>query len=434
MAHLNSDATGDAFAAQTRIRRRETVLLLFVGYAGYYFCRTFFASIKPLLIEQYGALGVNKETLGLISTVGTLTYAVGKVGNSVICDFVGGRRMFLLGMAGAVATTLLFSASAGVAWFLTWWALNRLVQSAGWGGLVKIASNWFAYTHYGTVMAVLCLTFVVGDAASKLLYGWMLNRGATWQAVCLAGSGVLAAIALVSAWRLRDSPRDFGLPEPPASPSTVYADGASEVANRSLRDLVGPFLRSPSFMIVLVLSLGLTIVRDTFGEWLPLYLTEVAGLSPGSASIWATLFPAFGAVSILGVGWCSDRFLSRRRGGLIAALLTVAVVALFAMSRLTSASGAGLAVALSASVALLTIGPYSLLGGAIALDLGGRRGSATASGIVDGVGYAGGIVSGLGIGAVAERAGWGAAFGLLGAVCAVTAVAAIAYWRRYEPR
>lgn len=426
--------TAETGSEALRARRIETVLLLFVGYAGYYFCRTFFASIKPLLIDQYHTIGVNKETLGLISTVGTLTYAAGKVGNSIVCDYVGGRRMFLLGMVGAVATTLAFGASAGVAWFLICWALNRLVQSAGWGGLVKIASNWFAYTQYGTVMAILCLTFVLGDASSKLLYGWMLHRGATWQSVSLAGSGTLAVIAAFVAWRLKDGPRDVGLPEPPASPIQVYDDAPGEEPDASLWGLVGPFLRSPSFLLVLILSFGLTIVRDAFGEWLPLYLTEAAGLSPGHASMWATLFPIFGAVSILGVGWCSDRLLSRRRGGLIATLVTLAAAALAALSHVGAGSSPLLPVALSALVALLTIGPYSLLGGAIALDLGGRRGSATASGLVDGVGYVGGIVSGLGIGSVAQRLGWGAAFYLLAGIAAVTALAAMAYWRRYEPR
>jgi OPA family glycerol-3-phosphate transporter-like MFS transporter len=408
--------------------------LLFVGYAGYYFCRTFFASIKPVLIAQYGAAGINKETLGIIATVGTLTYAAGKFGNTVVCDFVGGRRMFLLGMAGSVAFTLLFGASAGFAWFLALWAANRLVQSMGWGGLVKIASNWFAYTRYGTVMAVLSLTFVLGDAVSKLLYGWMLNRGATWQAVCVAGAAVLGVVALGLTVRLKDSPRDVGLQEPPANPANVYAERGDDGRNESLRDLLTPFLRSPSFWVVLVLSFGLTIVRDTFGEWLPLYLTEVGGLSAGSASMWATLFPFFGAVSIVGVGWCSDRFLNRRRGGLMAALLTLAVAALFGMSRLPADGGAALPVALAAAVALLTVGPYSFLAGAIALDLGARRGSATASGMVDGVGYLSGFVSGVGIGTVAERMGWGAAFGVLAGACAFTALAAGAYWLRYEPR
>ena len=46
-------------------------------------------------------------------------------------------------------------------------------------------------------------------------------------------------------------------------------------------------------------------------------------------------------------------------------------------------------------MAFLLIGPYSYLAGAISLDFGGKRGGATACGIIDGVGYLfGGVLAG----------------------------------------
>ena len=47
-------------------------------------------------------------------------------------------------------------------------------------------------------------------------------------------------------------------------------------------------------------------------------------------------------------------------------------------------------------MAFLLIGPYSYLAGAISLDFGGKRGGATACGIIDGVGYLGGVLAGEG--------------------------------------
>jgi sugar phosphate permease len=44
---------------------------------------------------------------------------------------------------------------------------------------------------------------------------------------------------------------------------------------------------------------------------------------------------------------------------------------------------------LLAAVAFLVLGPYSLLAGAIAVELGGRRGSATAAGLIDTAGHLG---------------------------------------------
>lgn len=415
---------------EAELRRAEgrTLTVLFVCYAAYYFCRTFFASVKPLLIHQFHGVGVNKETLGLAATLGALSYALGKVSNSVVCDLVGGRRMLLLGAAGAVAFTVAFGLSSGLALFVVWWIAARFVLSMGWGGVVRIAAHWFAPARYGSVMGVLSMSYVVGEAVSRALFGWLLGCGVGWRGVCFAGAAVLAAAGAWTALRLRERPADLGLPEPSAETAGVYA-GPPIVG---VRGLIGPLLRSPAFWVVLSLSFGLTIIRDSFGEWLPLYLAETAGVPAGAASVWASLFPLFGAVSIFAVGHCSDRYLGRRRGGLITALLAVACGALFAMSRLGARTGALPPVALAAAVALFTMGPYSLLMGAIALDMGGRQGGATASGLVDGVGYAGGLISGLGMGALAQRMGWGAAFTTLAAACALTTAAALLYWLRFE--
>jgi hypothetical protein len=42
-------------------------------------------------------------------------------------------------------------------------------DSAGWGGLVKVASHWFSSRRYGTVMAVLSLSFLFGDAIGRII-------------------------------------------------------------------------------------------------------------------------------------------------------------------------------------------------------------------------------------------------------------------------
>jgi phosphonatase-like hydrolase len=60
-------------------------------------------------------------------------------------------------------------------------------------------------------------------------------------------------------------------------------------------------------------------------------------------------------------------------------------------------------------VAFFVISPYSLLAGAIAVELGGRRGSATAAGLIDTAGYLGAVASGVVIGTLAQHQGWPAA-------------------------
>jgi OPA family glycerol-3-phosphate transporter-like MFS transporter len=83
---------------------------------------------------------------------------------------------------------------------------------------------------------------------------------------------------------------------------------------------------------------------------------------------------------------------------------------------------------LVAAVAVLLIGPYSYLAGAISLDFGGKRGGATASGIIDGVGYLfGGVVAGKVVSSLSQTMGWQGVFRMLAGVALLTGLVAACF-------
>jgi len=102
--------------------------------------------------------------------------------------------------------------------------------------------------------------------------------------------------------------------------------------------------------------------------------------------------------------------------------VTTALLVALGWSEL-AASARG-AVGLVALIGFFMIGPYSYLAGALALDLGGKRGSATAAGIIDGIGYLGGILAGDSFARVSVAFGWSGAFTVLAAVALVSGVPA----------
>jgi sugar phosphate permease len=75
-------------------------------------------------------------------------------------------------------------------------------------------------------------------------------------------------------------------------------------------------------------------------------------------------------------------------------------------------------------IAFCLLGPYSYLGGAFALDFGGKQASAVSSGIIDGVGYLGAVAAGDSVGRISVAAGWQGVFVSLAAVSALAAVGA----------
>jgi sugar phosphate permease len=167
-----------------------TVALMVSGYAGYYLCRSDFSVALPLLIAELGTRGIAPNDariqLGTVASVGVLAYAIGKFPSGWLADILGGRRNFLGGMAGSIVFTILFGLSGGIPLFTLAWIGNRLIQSMGWAGMIKITSRWFSYSSYGTVMGVISLSYLFGDAASREFMSVLIGAGLGWRGVFYA--------------------------------------------------------------------------------------------------------------------------------------------------------------------------------------------------------------------------------------------------------
>jgi OPA family glycerol-3-phosphate transporter-like MFS transporter len=378
----------------------------------------------PLLIADLGRRGGSaasaQVTLGSVASLGVLAYALGKFPSGNLADRIGGKRNFLLGMAGSIVFTLLFAFSGALPFFTIAWMGNRLVQSLGWAGAVKVVSRWFPHRQYGTVMAWISLSYLFGDAVARQFMAWLIAMGQGWRGVFMISAAVLAAVLVLCAALLRESPVEIGGKEPEEDPSNLFA-------GRERGGLLRPLLTNGVFWLSCALSLGTTILRETFTLWTPTFFTQSAGMTPADAARASAVFPLFGGVSVLLCGWMSDRL---GRGGRAAIMSVGLLLAAAALVALGSGSFASHIVALVGAVAFLLIGPYSFLAGAISLDFGGKRGSGTACGIIDGVGYLGGVVSGGSMARIAVQYGWDGAFLLLAGVAAVSAILAGVLLRR----
>lgn len=429
----------DLTTARLRRWQAVTVGTLFVGYAGYYVCRSDLSVATPLLLEEYKGAGLTKGHIGDIASLGVLFYAAGKLVNGVLADYLGGRRVFLLGLFGSVACTVLFALAdrfagpgglAVLAPMAVIWAANRFIQSMGWGGLVQIAARWFTAGRMATVMGVLTASYLLGDAAARAYLGVVIGAGYDWRGVFLFAAGSLGLIGLVATATLKQRPGDVGLPEPPPPPGNVYGDDAGD-GRVSLRRLFGPLFGSFAFWLVCLMNVGLTLTRETFNLWNPTYLTEVARLPAGWAATASLLFPLVGAGGGLFGGWLVDRFRGRYGLVLVPALVGLAA-ALLALARvpvgdLSDEARPVAALGLIALVAFFLLPPYTFCSGVLAVKLGGQRGGATSAGVIDTAGYLGATLAGSGVGRLVQWYGWTAAFDALAGVTVVTLAVAVAY-------
>lgn len=414
----------------TRTLRRQQILvatLLFAGYAAYYFCRSNLSVVTPLIVDELHAQGMDRETalmrVGAISSIGVLAYALGKLLLTASADLWGGRRSFCLGLAGGSLFTVLFALGGGIPFFTIAWVGNRLTQSVGWAGMMKICSRWFDFQSHGRVIAILSLSYLVGDAAARQTMGLLIEHGASWRAVFYFGAGVAALLWLLNVLWLRNSRTEVGHAPAEANPLNLFA--GHERPPASILTLMRILLCNAAFIMTCVVSLGCTLVRESLGTWTPTYLHEATRFSVASAAQWSALFPLVGAASVLVSGWASDRIGVHGRAVVLALGLAGSAAALTALAFLSTSSTAGpwLAVLLIAIISFCLLGPYSSLAGAMALDFGGAHAGAAASGLIDGVGYLGGVLAGAGIPELSAHFGWRGVYVALAAVCLASTLA-----------
>ena len=264
----------------------------------------------------------------------------------------------------------------------------------------------------------------VWRCACTCLHG-ATHRTGRWLAGRILGGGRGAGgLWVVNFVLIRESPGELGLPEPETNPDNLFGELGQDPHPEAAGPLWGTLARSPAFWLVCLISLGVTLLRETFNNWTPTYLVEGVGLGKADAASMSSLFPFFGGVSVLVAGVLGDRF---GRGCAQASSWSGCCFAADA-GMLGAADFSGRsreALVLVSIVAFLLIGPYSYLAGAISLDFGGKRGGATACGIIDGVGYLfGGVIAGKVVADVSVSLGWQGVFQMLTVVALLTSVAA----------
>ncbi|HEV7985255.1 MAG TPA: MFS transporter, partial [Steroidobacteraceae bacterium] len=196
-------------ARRPGVRQILTIALLFGGYSACYFCRADLSVASPLLIEELGRRGISHSDalvhIGQIASLGVFAYAVGKLLLTGLGDFWGGRPNFLIGLGGATIFTLLFTIGGALPVFTIAWLGNRLTQSIAWAGMLKVSSKWFDFTSHGTVVGILSISYLIGDAVARQWMGALIHQGYGWRAMFYLAAGVAGFFLIANFLLLRES-------------------------------------------------------------------------------------------------------------------------------------------------------------------------------------------------------------------------------------
>jgi OPA family glycerol-3-phosphate transporter-like MFS transporter len=380
--------------------------------------------------NSLGDLMTNKD-IGIIFGVGAFIYGISFLVNGPLVDKIGGKKGILIGAIGASAanialgilTYLLVTRRLHMDIVLPFsiiYAVNMYFQSYGAVSIIKVKAYWFHVRERGVFGAVfgtlislgVYFAFDWGQAIADMAkanpqgeVGWFhgliqqlfalksSSVNATW-ALFYIPAAILLFWALMDWWLIQDTPEEAGYPP------FDTADASSGHMNAVLTtgDLLRKVFTHRIMLTVAFIGFTVGVLRNGVMNWYSIFAVD--SKEPGAeffAKHWGLLTCVFGIIGGFAGGWVSDKFFQSRRGppAAICSAIMLVLAGLMALNLYSSPSIVGWSAVL---ISMAVIGVHSLMAGTAAPDFGGRKATATCSGIIDGFVYIGSSLQSFGVG------------------------------------
>ena len=421
----------------------ETLLVTMGGYAIYYFVRKNLSFAMPLL----GEIGVSKVQLGAFLTAGGLLYGIARFTNGVLTDRGSARKVMSFGLFVCAVVNVVFGLSdfiatggaapavekgtavaAGLVWTMgIVWILNSYFQGMGVGPCVKTLPRWFPSDMLATKQSIWNLSHSIGAGGVFALLGWwIIPQYHSWRLCFFVPAAIAAAGALGLLLLMKDSPKDVGLAEIGGERPVAGGGGGNKAGYNAYA--AKWVYRNPCIWILAASNFFVNVVRFAALDWGPTLLVESKGLTLAAATTLCFSFQIIGGnLGILASGWASDRvFASRTHRTCVFCFAGIALsIAVF----WAVPSSAPLAAKLVpfALVGFFLYGPQALLG-VSSTQQATPKAAATANGVLGVCGYLSTIVSGVGLGWMAQRWGWNAAYATILAAAVAGGLVVLMMW------
>jgi len=417
-------------ALTPEFERRRTLNWLVLGllYAFFYMSRYNWSVTGPTIQKFFG--WQTHTELGYFEAMLPWVYGLAVVFNGPLADRIGGRKAFLIGAVGVVVMNALmgcayFAVMTPAVWLgtgksaqfvhaavmrpgvtsgglltfmLAAWGLNGFFQSFGALSIVKVNSQWFHMRERGTFAGVFGVLILLGLLLAFQGVPLILQHRPWPWAFWIPGACV-AVFFVINAIAMRESPHQAGL---------GHFDTGDEAVGD---DRPAPFLEvlkriytSRATLTIALASMMIGFVRRSVVDaWWPQYFTEFHNAPLNFAHFPAYEVATWG-IALAGIaggfafGITSDRRFATRRAPVIT-MGFLGMAATLALLGMSDRMGWGpLAAACWITVLSFFVnGAHGMIGGAASMDFGGRKASATAAGMFDGMQYLAGGFVGIGM-------------------------------------
>ena len=440
---FNAQGADEAETAR-RFRRGQYRMLAttIAGYTLFYFLRKNLSLAMPGLAQDYG---ITKTTLGLFLTLHGVVYGLGKFVAGPISDrsrprffLMGGLLLALAANVvfgfGPVVASLLAGGGEGAAFATTLvavlgvtWVANGFFQATGNPPCLKLISHWVPPAELATKLAVWNSSHSIGAGLVTILCGYIMGLGALgadgvgvgmWRWCFFAPALITAAGLVFLFFFLPGTPHEEGLPDLtgtdcPPSPRPAHAaqtHGIGKTRKEMAQTATARVYLNPVMWLIGACCFMVYLTRFAILDWGPMLLKEAKGASLVGAGWTVACFEVAGILGTLFSGWATDRFAGGRAPRVCLFMMLGAVACMAAFWLIPAGSTTMLYVVALSGAGFCIYGPQAMTG-VTAVNLATKRFAGTAVGFTSLFSYSSVLVSGWGMGFLADKTGsWSVPF------------------------
>jgi sugar phosphate permease len=390
----------DKISRSYRHWQRRVLLSSIIGYATFYFVRANLPLAMPLMERN---LGIQKQQLGLFLTLHGLLYGVSKFANGFLGDRANARAFMAFGLGASALMNVLFGFNSAVVTLGLIWMANGWFQGMGFPPCARLLANWFSPKQLASRMSIWNTSHQIGGGLVAVLCGYLVLIN--WRLAFFVPAAIAFAAVIFVWFTVPDTPPSVGLPE---VKGTELHSGKHESSAAFRQFVIRQVFLNKYIWIVSIANFFVYTIRYAVFNWGPTILLDVKHVTITHAGFMLAAFEMSGALGAISGGWITDRYMGGRAARVCVIYMALAGFALLAFWKLPLQSELMMTGLLGAA-GFFIYGPQCMLAVAAA-NLATKRAAATAIGLTSIFGYASTVLSGWGLGALAQRFGWNIAF------------------------
>ncbi|CAL8466766.1 g6302 [Coccomyxa elongata] len=405
------------------IRRFFVFIGIVIGYACYYLTRNSLTYTAPVMVSD-PTLKMDITQIGSLTSLFPIAYGFSKFVSGVLGARTSPTLMLAGGLMATACVNLLFGAGNTLPWFLTFWAINGILQGFGGPCCARILTSWFATKERGTYWGMWNIAHNLGGFGAPILAG-TAARYYGWKWGMWAPGLTGLAVGLILLFVVRDSPEQVGFPPVElVEKAKPKADGTEAPKEGLLTLLVNNVLKNPFIWGMALTYFFIYVVRQGVTSWFVFYLIKAKGVADaGSAAFRVSGLELGGLFGSLLAGRISDALIARDpKGGncgkrvQVVMAYTVGIAACLAAFYFTPASWPTVQWATVFMIGFFLYGPQMLIG-LCGAELVGPESVGASEGFLGWVAYLGAANAGIPLSIIVKNYGWEAYFVALGVAC-----------------